>query len=151
MADKSKKQVGKFTLDSFMISNYERTKNIEIRPLVHIFNIEESMLNNSVRGSVTVYDGLNILKSFPFIGEEFIEITYTDYFEIKRTDTFFVYSITDVRYSKEADVSIVEYVMHFVSVPKVYSDNRYIAKTYKFIKDVNQGLISDYVEETYKE
>jgi hypothetical protein len=151
MADKGKKQVGKFTLDSFMISNYERTKNIEIRPLVHTFNIEESMLNNSVRGTVTIYDGLNILKSFPFIGEEFIEITYTDYFEIKRTDTFFVYAITDVRYSKEVDMSIVEYVMHFVSVPKVYSDNKYIAKTYKFIKDVNQGLISDYVEETYKE
>lgn len=144
------KQAGVFTLQSAMLSTYDRSKNIDIKNLILGFTISESMSRMSVRGSTTVFDSLQIMKIFPIIGEEFIEFTYTDYFDQTRTDTFFVYSVSDVKYPDDNNSSILQYTLNFVSVPKVITDDHVIMRAYN-AKNSKSGIISDYVQQVYDE
>lgn len=144
------KQAGVFTLQSAMLSTYDRSKNIDIKNLILGFNITESMSKMSVRGTTTVFDGLQLMKTFPIIGEEFIEFTYTDYFDVTRTDTFFVYSVSDVKYPSDNNSSILQYTLNFVSVPKVITDDHVIMRAYNS-RNSQGGIISDYVQQVYDE
>ena len=143
------KQAGHFELLSFKVTNFERTKTIDINRLIHTFNIDESMSAGSVRGSAMVYDALNLLSEFPLLGEETIEITYTDFYANKRIETYFLYAITDVSNGDENSGNVQRYKINFVSPAKFYSEDKRIKKTYK--PNSVSSTISDYVEEVYEE
>jgi hypothetical protein len=143
------KQAGHFELLSFKVTNFERTKTIDINRLIHAFNIDESMSAGSVRGSAIVYDALNILAEFPLIGEETLEITYTDFYNNQRQEIYFLYAITDVGNDDESTGKIQKYKINFVSPGKFYSENFNIMKAYK--PDSISSKISDYVKLVYDE
>lgn len=143
------KQAGHFELLSFKVTNFERTKTIDINRLIHTFNIDESMSAGSVRGSAMVYDALNLLSEFPLLGEETIEITYTDFYDNKRIETYFLYAITDVSNGDENSGNVQRYKINFVSPAKFYSEDNELKKTYK--PNSVSSTISDYVKEVYEE
>lgn len=150
MADSTAlKQAGHFELLSFKVTNFERTKTIDIKLLIHTFNIDESMSTGSVRGSAMVYDALNILSEFPLVGEETVEITYTDFYNNKRIETYFLYAITDVSNGDENSGNVQRYKINFVSPAKFYSEDNELKKTYK--PNSVSSTISDYVKEVYEE
>lgn len=149
MANSTLKQAGHFSLKSFRIINFKRTKNLDINRLIHTFNIYESMNTGSIRGSATVYDAIDVLSGFPLVGEELVEITYSDFFDVLRTDVFFLYAITDVSNPDENSGKIQSYKIHFVSPSKFYSENFTIMKSYRPVGAVSK--ISDYVEQVYEE
>lgn len=143
------KQAGHFELLSFKVTNFERTKTVDITRLIHMFNIDESMSAGSVRGTAMVYDALNILSEFPLVGEETIEIVYTDFFDNKRQESYFLYAITDVSNDDENSGKIQRYKINFVSVSKFYSEDYSLMKTYR--PNTTSSTISDYVKEVYEE
>ena len=150
MADSSAlKQAGHFELLSFKVTNFERTKTIDINRLIHTFNIDESMSTGSVRGSAMVYDAFNLLSEFPLLGEETIEIAYTDFYDNKRIETYFLYAITDVSNGDENSGNVQRYKINFVSPAKFYSEDNELKKTYK--PNSVSSTISDYVKEVYEE
>lgn len=150
MADSTAlKQAGHFELLSFKVTNFERTKTIDINRLIHTFNIDESMSTGSVRGSAMVYDALNILSEFPLLGEETIEIAYIDFYDNKRIETYFLYAITDVSNGDENSGNVQRYKINFVSPAKFYSEDNELKKTYK--PNSVSSTISDYVKEVYEE
>lgn len=143
------KQSGHYTLESFKIIKSDKSNEVDVRLLIHTFNIIESMSAGAIRGSAVIYDSNDLINTFPLRSEEFIEITYSDFFDVSRTEQFFLYSITDVGYAKEESQAIVKYTINFVSVPKLFSENVRVAKTYKPDPALGQSLISDYVNTAY--
>jgi hypothetical protein len=99
----------------------------DLKNLVHTFNIYESMLNASVRGSATIYDTVGVFYNMPLVGQEILEIEYTDTKGVTHTDKFFVYSITDIKPAKSGADDFMEYKLHFTSFGKFWSD-RYVIK-----------------------
>jgi hypothetical protein len=140
----SYRPAGYFELVTFEISSYDKSKKIEIKGLIHSFEIMESIKKGSVRGSAQLMEGTSLLREFPLRGEEFIKITYIDFYDVEHTDEFFLYSITDVRPSADSIDGLISYKIHFVSVPKIYTEDQFIRKAY-------EGLVSDSVKDIFNE
>lgn len=143
------KQSGHYTLESFKIIKSDKSNEADIRMLIHTFNIVESMSSGAVRGSAVVYDSNDMINTFPLKSEEFIEITYSDFYDESRTEQFFLYSITDVSYAKQGSQAIVKYTINFVSVSKLFSENNRVAKVFKNDPATGRSLISDFVNTAY--
>lgn len=124
-------QAGQYELISVYLRNYRRTSNIEISNLIAGFTINESMSSPFMYGKTTVFDGLDIMSTFPIIGEEFIEFTYKDFYGDVRKDEFMVYSITDIQYPQEANPTMLQYTLNYVSVGKILTDGYRIMKGYR--------------------
>lgn len=145
------KQSGHYKLESFKIKSFDRQREVDIKFLIHTFNIVESMSAGSVRGSAVVYDSNDLINTLPLKSEEIVEITYSDFFDEVRTDQFFLYSITDVSYARENSQAIVKYTINFVSIPKLLTENERVAKAYKYDPVTSRSLISDYANTVYDE
>lgn len=143
------KQAGHYALKSFKIIPQSGTPAVDIKMLIHKFNIIESMSSGNVRGSAVVYDANDLITKMPIRAEEYIEISYTDYFDEEITETYFLYSITDVGYAKEDSPDMVKYTLNFVSLGKLFSENFRVAKTYR--PTPTSSTISDYVKELFDE
>jgi hypothetical protein len=139
------KQAGSYELKSAKLKSYDGSKQLDVKNLIVGFEIVESMSTTSVRGSTTVFDGSNILETFPLNGEESIEFTYVDYFGIERVDTFMVYSINNIKYPDPNNQAILQYTLNFVSPGKLLASKEYIMRSYK------NGVISDYVKDIYNQ
>jgi hypothetical protein len=146
----SQRQAGHLTLNSILLKSYDGKKEIDIKGLIHTFNIKESMSLGSVRGTAIVYDAIGLLSGFPILGQEYLTITYTDFFDKTRTEYMFVYAVDDVRPADPNKPGILRYNMHFVSVGKFYSDDFRVQKTYKS-SSADGALISDYVQQVFDE
>jgi len=118
---------------------------LELFPVINNIVIEESMSSAGIYGNLRVFDALNILNKLPIRGEEFLKITYVDFFDVERTDLFFVYAVTDISAEGETthDQSVMSYTLHFVSLQKFFSTNSTISKAYR------DGNIADYVREIF--
>lgn len=149
MSDTALKLAGHYSVEEFTVTSADRKKSVDIKMLVHTFNIIESMSAGSVRGSAVVYDAFDLVTQFPLKAEELIKIVYSDFFGTKRTEYYHLYSITDVKYAKDSSQSMIEYKINFVSVGKFYSENFRVQKAYK--PNGSSGLISDYVQDVFDE
>jgi len=141
------KLAGRFSVREFSITNADKSKTVDIKMLIHTFTIVESMSLSSVRGSAVIYDAFDLVTQFPLKGEEVIKIVYSDFYDTERTEYYQLYSIADVKYSKEASQSMIQYKINFVSLGKFYSENKLIQQSYK--PNGSLSLISDYVKDVY--
>jgi len=94
----------------------------DLKNMVHTFNIQESMLNASVRGTAVIYDSVGVFYNMPLVGQEILEIEYTDTKGVTHADKMFVYSISDIKPSKSGADDLIEYKLNFVSFGKFWSD-----------------------------
>jgi hypothetical protein len=124
------KEAGHFELHSFIIKSYDFSKTFELKKIIHSFQIQESMKRGAIRGSAKMFDVVGLLQEFPLRGEEFIEISYSDFYGVRHVDKMFLYSISDVRQADPRKSTMWEYTMHFTSRPKVYSENASIMKAF---------------------
>ena len=123
MSDAISRSAGSFNLESFVIRSYDQVKSFDIKKIIHSFEIHESIKKGAIRGSAKMFDTVGFLMDFPLKGEEFVEICYTDWYGVTHTDKLFIYSISDVRQADPNSPTKWEYTMHFVSRPKIYSEN----------------------------
>jgi hypothetical protein len=147
------REAGKYELASFKIISYDGRKTFEIAPIIQSFEIHESMKRGSVRGFAKMFDSVGLLQDFPLRGEEFIEITYRDFYDNEHTDKMFLYAISDVRRPVENNPSRWEYTIHFVSRPKIFNENIKVMRAFSGPPENRAagGLISDFVETLYDE
>ena len=154
------KQAGHIDIEQLNIKSYDGSKNIDIRALVSNFTITESMNMSSVRGHLLILESFDILTKFPLVGEELLEIVYTDFFDNTRTETYCIYAIDSISRVNESSPNLVSYNIHFVSPGKFLSDKHRIEKAFNnnltgygtisfFVKQVyDQYLKSDYNKKT---
>jgi hypothetical protein len=147
------KEAGYFNLKKFLLTPYLQGQAIDIKLLIHSFEITESMNTGSIRGSAKIFDSNNILYNLPLRGEEFVDIEYEDFFQNVHTDKMFIYSITNVRAPRKGAQDQWEYTIHFVSRPKIYSENYRLQRAYGGPAEnrAQGGRISDFARSVYDE
>ena len=143
-------QAGYYKLESFTIHNLDRSKSANLIGLVYEFNILESIDLGSIRGSATIIEAYNIIGKFPIIGEEILEITYRDFFNVKRTEHYSVYAVSAVQYGNENTQATMQYTLSFTSVSKFRSENFRVQKAYNQTTS-GGSTIKDFVKDAFNE
>lgn len=113
---------------------------IEMRNLVPTISFTESMLSDSIRGSMNVVDASGLLESYPIRGEENLYLEMEDALGNVRKYNLFVYRVDNVKIANNSDV--LSYTLHFVSRQRFLADQKRV--TASFNKPV-----SDMVQEVY--
>jgi len=153
----SLKKPGTYEFLEFKISPVgQETPFIDIRGLIHEWELIESMDSGHLHGSATVYDSIGLLDDFvleqphPWIkGEEQIKITYSDYFVTQSTQRtpithlMFLYAVTDVTDVSNAQSTTRQYKIHFTSIDK------FLTERFKIRSGLIDGLINDYVRSVF--
>jgi hypothetical protein len=136
------------------ISGEGSSEGVDLRNIVHTWTLNESITSGHIRGSAKVYDSKGVFYNYPILGQERLEIVYKDFKGEELTEDMFVYSVTDVRPSSRSDDNSLEYVLHFVSWGKFFSERFSIkrcfaegvggARRYLPVSDQAEILFRDY-------
>ena len=148
-------QAGFYTLKSFRVKplleeniNSDSVNNsmpdyVELTKTISTWGITESMSSPFISGFAVINESDNMLEDVPLIGEEEIELTYTDFYGESATHKFFLYAIEDIGPASSTNDRMMKYTIRFCSVSKLQGDQRSIRKSY------NNTKISDIVEDIY--
>ena len=130
------------------------SEGVDLRNIVHTWSLNESITSGHIRGSAKVYDSKGVFYEFPIRGQERLQIVYKDFKGTELTEELFIYSVTDVKPASNTDDNTLEYVLHFVSWGKFFSERfsirRCIAegtggtRTYLPISDQVEIVFRDY-------
>ena len=117
------KLAGYYELVEFKVTSFpDEEKSLELKPIIHTWNLTESMIKGAIRGTAKIFDATGIFYTFPLRGQERLSIKYKDFFDNEREEDLFIYSITDINPVGQNDDSILEYTIHFCSFGKFWSD-----------------------------
>lgn len=144
------KQAGHYELVEFKIYNKSLNVAQDVTALVGSFNILESTNNGAIRGSATIFETFDILNNFPIRGQEYIKVVYKDFFDVERTEYYFVYAVDDISYGDEKNPSFVQYTLRFTSPHKFLSENFLVARSYT-TSTRGTSLVSDYALDLFDE
>jgi hypothetical protein len=100
----------------------------DIKALVHVWDITESIQKGYVSGSARVYDAIGVYYAFPIRGQEKLTIVYKDWHGVEREEELFVYSVTDIEHPKDSDDSMLAYTLHFCSWGKFWSERYSVSR-----------------------
>lgn len=142
MADKKLIDVGSFEVERARLTNFDGTKNLEIGMLITDVVMSESIHSSYITADFTLYDTHALLDEFPIIGEEFLEFTYTDYFENKVTEKFHVVRVDEIVPDVKSESQ--SFVLRCMSQGFVLSEGVMIRMSLS-------GLISDLVQSLHSE
>lgn len=132
---------GYYKLISADIILFGTTNRIDISSLIHKIVIEESVENDSIRGYISVGDGVGLLETTPLRGEERLIIEVEDILKVKKTFDLFVYQIDNIS-TKDAN-DMLFYDMTFCSYM------RWNAGTKKIIDSFDRS-VRETAEEIFK-
>jgi hypothetical protein len=146
---------GFYTLKSFRVKplleeninndseNNSLPTTIELSKTIVDWGISESMNSPFISGFAIINESDNVLEAVPLIGEEEIELTYTDFYGESATHKFFLYAIEDIGPATSTNDRMMKYTVRFCSMQKLQGDQRSIRKSY------NKTKISDMVQDIY--
>ena len=149
------KQAGYYTLKSFKVkplieenlntdsSNSSLVEYVELAKTIANWGISESINSPFISGFAVINESANMLEDVPLIGEEEIELTYTDFYGESATHKFFLYAIEDIGPASSTNDRMMKYTIRFCSVSKLQGDQRSIRKSY------NNTKISDIARDIY--
>ena len=148
-------QAGFYTLKSFKVKplleenlNRDSENNsfpeyVELTKTISTWGLNESMSSPFISGFAVINESDNLLEDVPLIGEEEIELTYTDFYGESATHKFFLYAIEDIGPASSTNDRMMKYTVRFCSVSKLQGDQRKIRKSY------NNTKISDIARDIY--
>ena len=143
------KKAGHYSLDTFRIYRYnEPNQFVDLKAIIHTWEIIESMDNGHLHGSAKVYDSVGLLDNFLgdgwLRGEEELFISYRDWYDEETIQhNMFVYSVSDVQRINDSNESMYSYTLHFVSKDKFVTEQTKVRRGFR-----NQ-LISENVQQIY--
>lgn len=136
------RKAGQYQLKKFELRKVNGSQSLDIKSLIHTWELVETMNDGYIHGSAKVFDAVGAFYDF-IRCEEYVTIIYEDWFGVEINHDLFVYSISNVEYQNPANETIITYTLHFVSKNKLITENKQIRKAFK------DGLISDYAREIY--
>ena len=148
-------QAGFYTLKSFKVKplldeniNSDSENNsfpeyVELTKTISTWGLNESMSSPFISGFAVINESDNLLEDVPLIGEEEIELTYTDFYGESATHKFFLYAVEDIGPASSTNDRMMNYTVRFCSVSKLQGDQRSIRKSY------NNTKISDIARDIY--
>lgn len=129
------------SIDNFtaVLKNFDSSRAIDITSLIIDVAIYEDIFSETVFGSASIRDGINLLngisnvseeqKVFPIVGEEFIEFSYNVTGSDRVDRRFFVYSVKNV--DIEDSFNVRTYSLDFVSEEHLIDSTFLIQRGYK--------------------
>jgi hypothetical protein len=142
MAEKKLIDIGSFEVERARLTNFDGSKSLEIGMLITDVMMAESIHMSYITADFTIYDTHALLDEFPIIGEEFLEFTYTDYFENKITEKFHVVGVDEIIPDEKSESQ--SFVLRCMSTGFVLSEG-------KMIRMSLSGLVSDLVQSLHSE
>jgi len=110
-------------------------------------NIEiyESVFQNVISGSITIFDSNNIIRNMPLIGREILEIIFKTPSSEEISKRFKVYDISVKERIAQKDQQII--VLQFSSIQHGLSHSQKISKSFKNMKwsDIAKKIFKDYL------
>lgn len=141
---------GYYKLIAAYMSPYGSTERVDISAIIHKIVIEESIENDSIRGYVSVGDGVGLLETLPLRGEERLFIEVEDILKNKKIFDLFVYKVENV-VTKEAN-DVLFYDMVFVSYMRWNAGTRKIIESFdRSIRDTAEQIFKSYYSPFTKE
>lgn len=133
---------GYYKLVNATITTYSG-KDIDIVNLIPRFSIEESLENDCMRGTATVYDNVGLLERVPLRGEERFRIVVEDPFGLQKTFRMFIYKVSNVTIKNTNDGTT--YDIFFMSESRMFASARRIVKSYNVpISQIVQNIYENY-------
>lgn len=134
--------------------NFDGSRRLDITNLVGGINIIEDVFRNTLYGSVSILDGVNLLngvkdksKNFPIVGEEFLEVNYVaDWYPepVAVSLRFMIYGITDIDHGKNSTTK--KYILKICSEEHLIDATTMVAKGYSGKNSDNvESLLKDYL------
>jgi hypothetical protein len=143
MSDQEFLLPGYYKLIAAYITPYGSTEQADISAIIHKIVIEESMENDSIRGYISVADGVGLLEKLPLRGEERLFIEVEDILKNKKIFDLFVYKVENV-ITKEAN-DILFYDMVFVSYMRWNAGTRKIIESFdRSIRETAEQIFKNY-------
>jgi hypothetical protein len=143
------KKAGQYTLDEFNVYRLNEPEQfVDIKFLIHKWEITESMQNGYMHGSAVIYDGVGLFYDFlkrGLRGEEELYLKYRDWYDQEAEYYMFLYSITDFKTQIGANETLNTYTIHFISKDKFLTERTMVRKSF------TNGQIGDYVQSVFDE
>ncbi len=119
---------------------------IDVTRTVVNWMVSESIDSPFISGFVVISESDNLLEDVPLRGEEYIDISWTDFYGVTKTQTFFVYAVEDIKPASSINDRMVQYTLKFTSVQKLLSDVKEIRRSFnkQKISDVAQIIYDEY-------
>jgi hypothetical protein len=141
---------GKILSLSANLTNFRRSKALDISNLVGEINITEDIFSTTLSGTVEILDSVNLLggvPGFPIVGEEFIELSYTVSWEPEPVTIFLrflVYGITNIERSNNSTSKT--YILNICSEEHLIDATTKVAKGYTDLhSNIAKNIFSDYL------
>jgi len=150
-------QAGFYILQSMkirpMLPNQQKKEGslpnfVNIEKVVTDWSLSESINSPFISGSAIIQESDNLLENVPLIGEEEIEITYTDFYGDVQTHTFFIYAIEDIKSLSSINDRMLKYTVKFCTKQKLSTDIKEIRRS--FGKQKISEIASIIYEEYFK-
>lgn len=139
---------GAYTLKSMIVAGTDGGNSrelINVSGIVPSFTIVESMLNDSIRGTVEMMDSIGFMEDFPLRGEERVRLEVEDTKGIIRVYDLFCYKVDNVQ-AMNGNAGLT-YTMHFISYQRFFAEKRKITSAFDSPISSIASLI---FEDTYK-
>lgn len=110
--------------------NYDRSKELDIRPIIVEFNVYENISKPFLTASIVIEDALALTSAFPIIGQETLELKF------KTPDTAFLKPIdltlrvVSINEYKRKNVRQVAYILNLMPEVMITDMNTRIRKSY---------------------
>ena len=145
-----KKEAGYYELISLKITSLigAMGDGIELNQIVTSWQITEGLSRTNITGSLMVLDAEGLIRKLDdkgILGEETITIKYKDFYDVTRTDTYFVYGVRSVTPFHPTNEKMLSYRLDFTSMENFNASQKEVANSY------NKMKISDIAKEVYDE
>lgn len=144
---------GTYEFLEFKVSPFGKSQPfIDIKGLIHEWELFESMDSGNLHGSAIVIDSIGLLDDFvqenphPWIkGEEQIIVKYSDFYANREplTHKLFLYAVTDVKNISTSQNTSRQYKIHFTSIDK------FLTERFSVRKGFIDGTINEYVKSVF--
>lgn len=131
-------------IDDLTITNSSGSKSEKIAFQVMSFLIEEDITSSYVEAQINVLDGIGLINTFPIVGEEKINISFTKYTGNKKeslTYTLMVYAVENLSINTQNNVQA--YMLKAISEEVLISGSTLSQKAYNSsYEDMIQDILS---------
>lgn len=134
---------GYYKVISATITPYGTTTKIDISGITHKIVIEESMDADSIRGYLSVVDGIGLLEKLPLRGEERLFLEVEDILKTKKTFDLFIYKVDNI-VTKEVN-DVLFYDLTFTSYMRWNAGRSKIIESFsRSIRDTAEQIFKRY-------
>jgi len=138
-------------IDSIIMTNFDSSQTLDISRIFTDFNIYEDMLQSQLTGDISIDDSLELVETFPIIGEETLQIKWhipgsavDDYFNSGKLR---VYKVANRSASGAKAGKSTSYTLFFVSEEAIININQSISRSFntKTASQIVSIIYNDYI------